>query len=238
MKRVLKTLVAVMMAAGLLPFCTQSVVAQQSQAFHYVANTRPPDAYLALRTHPTTRIGLQIATLPNGTLLEILERRGDGWWRVRVNPSGQEGWALSGTAGRTWIECCVRAPGAQATPADPELVGFRMPSGNVYCMLEPDLPNMPGGLRCDIADADGPMPPRPDDCDLDWGRAFVVSENGTSGERICHGDTVRDPRLPALAYGRLWRHGAFTCKSEPTGLTCINPLGHGFSLSRASQRLF
>jgi hypothetical protein len=32
--------------------------------------------------------------------------------------------------------------------------------------------------------------------------------------------------------------GGFTCCSEQTGLTCFNAAQHGFSLSRAAQRMF
>src|SRR5947209_2050339 len=78
-------------------------------ALHYVANTRPPDAYLALRTQPSAASGTRIMTMPNGTALRVLERRADGWWRVRVEPSGQEGWALAFQGNRSWIDCCVTA---------------------------------------------------------------------------------------------------------------------------------
>jgi hypothetical protein len=45
----------------------------------------------------------------------VLRRRTDGWWHVRVIPSGQEGWALSGQGNRVWIECCATEEAAQAT---------------------------------------------------------------------------------------------------------------------------
>jgi hypothetical protein len=47
----------------------------QDKSFYYVANTRPPDAYLSLRTDPTRTRGMNIMTMPNGTLLELIERR-------------------------------------------------------------------------------------------------------------------------------------------------------------------
>jgi hypothetical protein len=74
---------------------------------YYVANTRPPDAFLALRTNPTAGFGQRVATMPNGTLLKVLQRQGDGWWYVRVLPSGPEGWALSREGNRVWIVCCA-----------------------------------------------------------------------------------------------------------------------------------
>jgi len=45
--------------------------------------------------------------MPNGTLLEVLERRDDAWWRVKLLDSGEEGWAMSGNDGREWIVCCA-----------------------------------------------------------------------------------------------------------------------------------
>jgi hypothetical protein len=61
----------------------ESSTAQQRNSdneTYYVANTRPPDAFLALRTNPTTASGQRLLAMPNGTSLKVLERRGDGWW--------------------------------------------------------------------------------------------------------------------------------------------------------------
>lgn len=116
---------------------------------------------------------------------------------------------------------------AQTGPA-----GFKSPSGNIHCQY------YDGEIRCDIAQQSAPVPPKPRDCELEWGQAFAVADNGRSGERLCHGDTVVDARLPVLAYGNVWRSGGITCASEQTGVTCTNAAGHGFSLSRAAQRLF
>ena len=44
--------------------------------------------------------------------------------------------------------------------------------------------------------------------------------------------------LPTLAYGRTWSWHGFRCNSATTGLTCRNTSGHGFFLSRESQRVF
>lgn len=72
---------------------------------HFVDGTSPPDAWLALRTEPGG-LGNQIARLTNGTLLEVLSRRPDGWWRVRAIEFGVEGWVLSRDGQRTWVYCC------------------------------------------------------------------------------------------------------------------------------------
>jgi len=114
------------------------------------------------------------------------------------------------------------------------LAGFRSPSGNIGCQFF-DYDNT-NTLRCDIREATVAAR-RPADCDLDFGRAFEMESRGSS-QRLCYGDTVMDPRLPQLPYGKVWQRGGFTCKSEQTGVTCFNADRHGFSLSRAKQEVF
>ncbi|MDX2266320.1 MAG: caspase family protein [Hyphomicrobiales bacterium] len=77
--------------------------------YHYVWDTRPPDDYLSLRSQPTTRAGYRIMKMPNGTLLEVLEKRPDDWWYVRAVAAGQEGWTKfrdDRDRSRVWISCC------------------------------------------------------------------------------------------------------------------------------------
>ena len=74
--------------------------------YSYVWDTRPPDAWLALRTLPSSSAGNQIVTMPNGTLIDVLDRRADNWWYVRIVQTGQVGWALSRQGNRVWIYCC------------------------------------------------------------------------------------------------------------------------------------
>ena len=79
------------------------------------------------------------------------------------------------------------------------VVGFKMPSNNIYCMLEPPYQGHPGtDLRCDIEQMTSKPPPTPKDCPLSWGDAFAIAESGDEGVRICHGDTTRDDELPVL----------------------------------------
>jgi hypothetical protein len=84
----------------------------------------------------------------------------------------------------------------------------------------------------------GPMPARPRACSHDWGDAFVVEQGDRPGYRVCHDDTVAGDALPALSYGDFWRQGSYTCTSQQSGLTCVNSKGHGFMLSRRSQKIF
>lgn len=205
--------------------------------YHFVANTRAPDDFLALRTHPTSRTGLRIMAMRNGALLQVLNRRPDGWWFVRVVPTGEEGWALSGQGDRQWIACCATA--SMERPIGPlrnELVGFRMPSNNIYCQLV-DV-GKEQYLQCDMRETAKRAPARPHWSDREWGYAFKIAHADPSGVRICHGDTVQDPDLLTLDYGQVWRRGGYICKAETVGVTCINDSGHGFSLSRNSQSFF
>ncbi|MDH2403312.1 hypothetical protein QCM77_25675 [Bradyrhizobium sp. SSUT18] len=117
-------------------------------------------------------------------------------------------------------------------------IGFQTPSKNIACQFFTDngQRNDQGVLRCDIMNLEA-RPRRPADCELEWGNAFEMSAKGAAG-RICAGDTVMDPSLPMLAYGEVWQRAGFTCRSEPTGLTCFNAMQRGFSLARGKQEVF
>jgi hypothetical protein len=131
----------------LLVICPSPVFAQEEDPFdtplYHVVNTYSDDNVLALRTEPSLQSGLQIMLVPNGTLAEVVERRRNRWWYVRLLPFGQEGWVLSGHGSRRWIECCRTKMDDPRPIALDEPVGFKTPT-NVYCVLE-DI-----WLRCDI----------------------------------------------------------------------------------------
>jgi hypothetical protein len=74
--------------------------------FFYVWDTRPPDDWLALRSQPSEETGRQIMRMKNGTLIDVLEKRQDNWWRVRVVGTDEDGWVLSRQGDRVWIYCC------------------------------------------------------------------------------------------------------------------------------------
>lgn len=115
--------------------------------------------------------------------------------------------------------------------------GFRSPTGNIHCQFFADGD---GGatMRCDVVQISNRPPPRPRDCDLEWGRAFEISARATRGIRLCYGDTAQDNRLPVLPYGRSWQGGGLICRSEESGVTCRNAGGHGFTVARAAQSVF
>ncbi|HXW64499.1 MAG TPA: DUF6636 domain-containing protein [Burkholderiaceae bacterium] len=117
--------------------------------------------------------------------------------------------------------------------------GFKTPSGNIYCVIEPPVDNHSvSDLRCDIMQMTSKAPPAPKNCPLSWGDAFAITQDGNLAIRVCHGDTVKNDELMVLAYGTQWHQGGYSCGSETTGLTCTNAKGHGFSLSKAVQKLF
>lgn len=132
------------------------------------------------------------------------------------------------------------------------------PSGNIGCVMIPDDQYAPY-VRCDIAERSFASPPRPSDCQLDYGSSLSL---GTRAQLGCTGDTVlfeavvgtdltlwykgpgitrtSDPtRLAALAYGEAITMGEFECSSAEQGVTCENTRASaGFFLSRESYRLF
>jgi len=103
--------------------------------------------------------------------------------------------------------------------------GFQLPSRNIFCEVEE------GALRCDLVDFTFARPPRPKDCDTDWGHAYSIGPRGTS-RVLCAGDTVVNRGARVLRYGARWDGVGVTCHAERTGLNCINADGHGFEISR------
>ncbi len=118
-----------------------------------------------------------------------------------------------------------------------ELGGFKTPSGNIHCQAFVDRVAGEAVLRCDVLQNQAPVPARPKDCVLDWGNAFGMGERGKA-QRWCVGDTVANPSLPTLPYGRVWSEGGFRCEVTQARLRCVNRDKRGFELSRAVQRLF
>jgi hypothetical protein len=134
---------------------------------------------------------------------------------------------------------------AIATPALAltRLPGFHSPTGNIRCLFVPGARG-PDHILCNVAHSDygATLQAR---ClarhSLDW-HGFELSARG-KGLVVCSGgilynpDTQR-PSYVNLPYGRAWRHGAFTCRSRVTGVTCRNASGHGLFVSRQAWRAF
>jgi hypothetical protein len=112
------------------------------------------------------------------------------------------------------------------------LTMFQTPSHGIACAYS----TSPSALRCDVADVASP-PKRPQACELDYGSAFGLSATGRA-KRLCAGDTVLNPKAKVLAYNKSRRLGPFTCTARTSGLRCTTKAGHGFVLSRRTQKLF
>jgi hypothetical protein len=120
------------------------------------------------------------------------------------------------------------APAARAAfPSFLVRTGFWMPSRNILCNAGP-LIGRSGKLVGGYALA----------CVLGSDRrAWYLRSNGRSGVARPGGNAASD-FTSVLRYGHTWRWHGFRCSSRQTGLTCSNRSGHGFFLSRATQRLF
>jgi len=112
-----------------------------------------------------------------------------------------------------------------------ELTGFVSPTANVSCMIDADW------ARYDIIDRDWAPPPRPADCEFDYGQGISLAPGGPA-EFACAGDTALGAD-EALPYGESITSGPLRCDSAESGITCRDAQsGHGFSISRQAYRLF
>jgi hypothetical protein len=149
-----------------------------------------------------------------------------------VTPSG----STSSVAAQTTVSEPATASGKQLGPqaADHEvheLTGFVSPTGNVSCMVDASW------ARCDIMDRDWSPPPRPADCEFDYGQGISLAP-GEQPQFVCAGDTAfgADEVLP---YGQSITAGVLRCESAQSWITCRDVrTGHGFSISREAYRLF
>lgn len=113
--------------------------------------------------------------------------------------------------------------------------GFQTPSGNIYCNGHV---TGGGGISCTIVSKNGTPPkPKPGGCAGYWGHDFNLDGNG-SASMSCGSKPQRVDYTDIATYGVSADFGNITCTSERTGLSCKNKHGHGFSLSRDSQKIF
>ncbi|KGI67946.1 hypothetical protein MJO55_11290 [Mycolicibacterium rufum] len=125
------------------------------------------------------------------------------------------------------------AAGVGAAPvAAADVVGFTSPSGNVGCILTEDM------VRCDIADRSWAPPPRTADCPdfTDYGQGLTLGRTGAP-RFVCAGDTALGAG-PALPYGEDRAGAGISCRSEMSGMRCLNTDGRGFTLSREDYTVF
>lgn len=160
-----------------------------------------------------------VAPIGAGTLLLlILSGCGDGGDTTVIQTVATQTTTQVGTqAGTT----------ATTTPPTSQDVGgsFYSPSRNIGCLISEEH------AECAVNDYSYEPPPRPTDCDLEWGRSLGVTAGG-SGEFTCIGGLLAEPSSATLDYGRSTSAGEITCESSQAGIRCENGSGHGFLLAR------
>jgi hypothetical protein len=111
------------------------------------------------------------------------------------------------------------------------LNGFVSPSGNIACAMSA------ASARCDLQTRTWSLPPRPANCEFDWGGSLKVTGQGP-GFLACTSDSPFGVTA-VLAYGTRSVIGSMACTSAETGMTCRNTVtGHGFSVSRDDYSVF
>lgn len=122
-------------------------------------------------------------------------------------------------------------------PATADVFTFETPSGNIDCSVgvEHDFSD----IECTIHERGGdPAAPKPADCDAGWGHHFAMRNRGQVTMR-CGGPGRNLSMFEVADYGVTsadW--GGIQCRSSKQGLECYNADGHGFFLSRRSQRVY
>jgi hypothetical protein len=123
---------------------------------------------------------------------------------------------------RRFAALLVLAGSLAGAPAASAASFFQTPSGNIACQAAG------GRVMCGVLSSrHGDSIP-----------AYWVRRTGLAHRSEIVGDPATD--VPVLRYGRS-KHllrGGVVCTSRKTGLTCRNRSGHGFFLSRESQRRF
>lgn len=145
----------------------------------------------------------------------------------------------SASSAATTASATQSAPDTSTTTAKPQPVdrevftytGFISPTGNVSCMIDVDL------ARCDIIDRDWSPPPRPADCEFDYGQGIEIVP-GEPAAFVCAGDTAFGAE-DVLAYGDAIMAGPLRCESVDAGITCRDTgTGHGFTIAQPAYQVF
>lgn len=122
-------------------------------------------------------------------------------------------------------------------PATADVWSFATPSKNIECWVGESAQG--SDIECTIFQKSGtPQIPAPAGCTQGWGHVFMMDERGPVS-MVCKSVAAAGTGAQSVAeYGVKGKFGDFTCDSSRTGLECRNLDGHGFFLSRASQRAF
>jgi hypothetical protein len=111
------------------------------------------------------------------------------------------------------------------------LDAFSTTGSNIGCSLQ-------GGFaRCDVAHRVWTPPAKPRNCQLDWAQGIEIGRSGPA-QFVCAGDSVLDPEGQTVPNGRDVEVGQAICQVRMIGVTCFEPDGHGFSVSRTGYATF
>ena len=122
-------------------------------------------------------------------------------------------------------------------PAKAEVFTLATEANNIHC----DVGDNPAKaeLMCNIFNRTGPLPqPKPAKCQSSWGHAYFISATGPV-QMLCldqwPNDWIGNARFQT---GKASDFGGIVCDVTPDSLTCRNRAGHGFHLSKTSQKVF
>src|SRR4051812_47276219 len=123
----------------------------------------------------------------------------------------------------------------------PQDYDFATPSGNIVCSVYADSP----GVNCEVRVHSSVAPtstigPYGRTCGLNFGGLeFYVSQAKPANLGCYEGASkFSAPQVPTLDYGQAYSHGAITCDSRLSGVTCTDTsTGHFFRVSRESYEL-
>lgn len=87
---------------------------QSKTSSEYVVTLPPGNKGLRLRSGPSTDNNI-LQLLPANTAVTVLKRQSDGWWNVRENLSGAEGWVLSAQNGVSFLSQAEKVTSAGTT---------------------------------------------------------------------------------------------------------------------------
>ncbi|MGV8873885.1 MAG: DUF6636 domain-containing protein [Rhodococcus sp. (in: high G+C Gram-positive bacteria)] len=115
---------------------------------------------------------------------------------------------------------------------------FSSPDGLFQCGIVPLSSRTEAGCQGTTA----PVPPRPDDCMINWGNGIRVTNDGPAAF-MCSGGVVYtsggESIDPPLAIGATIAEGGFTCSSAESGISCVDDAtGHGFRIAPDSNEVY
>ncbi|MEU5843720.1 hypothetical protein [Rhodococcus sp. NPDC047139] len=114
---------------------------------------------------------------------------------------------------------------------------FSSPDGTYRC----GIVRLPSRTEAGCEGLTDPIPPRPEDCMVNWGQGIRVQDTG-EGAFVCSGGPVYlspDGASPVLPPGSQLSQLGYTCSTSESDVTCTNDAtGHGFRVAPDSNETF